>query len=517
MALSEIQEQLLAQGKKLQDFDLPIPPANIARSPISYFDILAECQMGEDMRASLNPEQTLALDTITAAMMDQRPVSKCFFLDGPGGSGKTYLYKALLSTVRGNGEIALPVASTGIAANLLKGGRTYHSQYKLPVPLLENSTSSMRMTSPDANVIRQAKILIWDESTMAPSVALDAVDRLLKDIMKNDVPFGGKVLLLGGDFRQTLPVIPNASRAAIVEASLKFNRHWHEFKPLTLKNNVRSVDLEYSDFLIKVGNGELLNSDGLPEDIIEIPQDLLCSDDLVKQIFGDKLTVADVALFAQKAILSPKNDSVDEINERILDILEGVAQVYISSDSIVDETEQERQNCPVEFLNSLNPSGMSPHKLRLKIGSIIMLLRNLNSKRGLCNGTRMIIKDLKPNLIIAEVLTGSVVGQIVFVPRIDLDSNGSETPFVLRRRQFPIKLAFAMTINKSQGQTLDKLGIYLPEPVFGHGQLYTAMSRVKRRCDVQFKIFPGPEQGNLIQNSAKVFTKNIVYKEIFQI
>jgi ATP-dependent DNA helicase PIF1 len=128
----------------------------------------------------------------------------------------------------------------------------------------------------------------------------------------------------------------------------------------------------------------------------------------------------------------------------------------------------------------------------------------------------LIVNDLKPNIIIAEVLTGSVKGQLVFIPRIDLLSN-DDLPFVLRRRQFPVKLAFAMTINKSQGQTLEKVGVYLPNPVFSHGQFYVALSRVRKACDVKIKIVDGPKQGKLISWSKKVFTKNVVYKEIFNL
>jgi ATP-dependent DNA helicase PIF1 len=122
---------------------------------------------------------------------------------------------------------------------------------------------------------------------------------------------------------------------------------------------------------------------------------------------------------------------------------------------------------------------------------------------------------LKPNLIIAEVLTGTAEKQVVFIPRIDLALANTDLPFVLRRRQFPIKLAFAMTINKSQGQTLENVGIYLPEPVFSHGQLYVALSRVRRSQDVKIKIIDGREQGKLVPGCESTFTKNVVYKEIF--
>ncbi|XP_065320848.1 ATP-dependent DNA helicase PIF1-like [Gordionus sp. m RMFG-2023] len=126
-------------------------------------------------------------------------------------------------------------------------------------------------------------------------------------------------------------------------------------------------------------------------------------------------------------------------------------------------------NFPIEFLHSQTPSGMPPHKLTLKVGTIVMLLRNLSPKKGLCNGTRLIIRHLHINFIDAEVLTGTTKRYRVFFPRIDLAPSDSQLPFTLKRRQFPIIPAFVITINKSQGQTFDHVGLFLPEPVFAHG------------------------------------------------
>ena len=148
--------------------------------------------------------------------------SAVFFIDGPGGTGKTFLYEALLHHARGQGHIALATAWSGIAAVLLEGGRTCHSRFGLPVPMpREAVVSSIKSQSGRAEVLRRARLIVWDEAPMAPREALECVDTLLRDLMSNDLPFGGKVVVLGGDFRQVLPVMPHASREEIVGHAIK--------------------------------------------------------------------------------------------------------------------------------------------------------------------------------------------------------------------------------------------------------------------------------------------------------
>ena len=145
--------------------------------------------------------------SIINAVQDQNHLHRMFFLNATGGYGKTFLIEALLSTVRGIGIIALAVASSGIAAELLKGGRTAHSCFKIPIPVHENSVCSIFLQSHDAKLLKKTSLIIWDEIMMSHVDQVDCVDRSLKDILKVDKPFGGIPVVFAGDPRQILPVL----------------------------------------------------------------------------------------------------------------------------------------------------------------------------------------------------------------------------------------------------------------------------------------------------------------------
>ena len=163
----------------------------------------------------------------------------------------------------------------------------------------------------------------------------------------------------------------------------------------------------------------------------------------------------------------------------------------------------------MEYLNTLNPSGLPPHTLQLKPGCLIILLRNLNPSLGLCNGARLILNTIsRHSYLEATLIGGNLSGSDVLIPRIDLTTEQDfDMPVTWVRRQFPIRPAFAMTINKSQGQTFDKVGLYLEEPVFSHGQLYVALSRCSSAANLRL-LLPPKDDGTF-------WTKNVVYKEIF--
>ena len=117
------------------------------------------------------------------------------------------------------------------------------------------------------------------------------------------------------------------------------------------------------------------------------------------------------------------------------------------------------------------------------------VFRNLNINEGLCNGTRMKIISMKNNVLQCQILTGSKTGTMVFIPRITI-STDEDINYTMYRHQFPVKLAFAMTINKSQGQTFGRIGIDLRSQCFTHGQAYVAFSRAKQILDIFVRLHP---------------------------
>ncbi|XP_074096810.1 ATP-dependent DNA helicase pif1-like [Cotesia typhae] len=405
------------------------------------------------------------------------------FLDAPGGTGKTFLLNLILAEVRRTHEIALAVASSGIAATLLDGGRTAHSAFKLPLNLnvVESPICNIGKASGMAAVLKECQLIIWDECTMAHKKGLEALDRTLRDFRNDQRIMGGVVILLAGDFRQTLPVIQRSTPADELNACLKYSFLWKYVKKITLSTNMRLNLLNddsartFAKQLLDMGDGKLPVNPKSQE--ISFPQNF-CQlqssiEDLDNKVFPNIASnFKNHDWLSERAILAPKNDDVNKINDRIQLKIPGEAVEYKSIDTVTEENDA--INYPIEFLNSLEPSGMPPHKLTLKIGSTILLLRNLNTPK-LCNGTRLAIKQLLPNLIKATIIIGKFKGDVL-IPRIPMIP--TDLPFTFKRLQFPIRLAFAMTINKAQGQSLQVTGLNLSSPCFSHGQLYVACSRL---------------------------------------
>ncbi|KAJ1692544.1 hypothetical protein LUZ63_009242 [Rhynchospora breviuscula] len=440
-----------------------------------------------------------------------------FFIDGPGGTGKTYLYKALLAAVRSRKLIAIATATSGAAANNMPGGRTAHSRFKIPLKLEGTPMCTVSKQSGIAELLRRATLIIWDEASMSKRQAVEALDRTLQDVTDSLHPFGGKIVVFGGDFRQVLPVVRRGTKAQIVDATLPMSPLWTYIKKIKLTRNMRaSSDPWFAQFLLNVGDG---TEPSIGNGFIRIPHEMIIPYTTEEESVNELIETVFPSLnenghrtdyIASRAILSTKNEYVDRLNQHMIESYPGEELIYHSIDTAEDDA---RGNYPSEFLNSLTPNGLPPHILKLKKGCPIILLRNLDPANGLCNGTRLVCRNFQRNVIDAEIATGGHAGKRIFIPRIPLSPPDDDLfPFRFKRKQFPVRLCFAMTINKAQGQTIPNVGVYLPEPVFSHGQLYVALSRGVSRQNTKLLIKSGanvdPEDG--------ACTKNVVYREVLR-
>ncbi|GJY72845.1 DNA helicase [Tanacetum coccineum] len=457
-------------GKSLQNFGLPLPPQDLLTQLNNRllieernYNRVALMHEKNEYVPRLNNKQRIIYDLITDASANNW--QELLFMYGHGGTGKTFLWKTLISALRSEGKIVLAVASSGIASLLLPSGRTAHSRFKLPLELTEESLCRITKNTQLGKLLIDTDLIIWDEAPMNDRRCFEALDRTLRDILNAPFSlFGGKSIVLGGDFRQTLPVKKGASKMEVISSCISESE--------LLINS-------FASWLLDIGDGKIGEPDEKdPENAswIDIPPQYCIPPDeeglsnLIDFIYNQTtLHTPSATTLQQKAIVCPKNETADIINSKVLDMVSGESTTYISNDEATpteNDGAETEMLYPVEHLNTLNLPGFPPHELKLKVGAPVMLLRNVNLTGGLCNGTRMIVTQLMTKLIEVQIITGTRIGEKVFIHRISLNHKDPNLPFIFKRRQFPIKLCYAMTINKSQGQSLNKIGVYLPQSTF---------------------------------------------------
>ncbi|XP_031124334.1 uncharacterized protein LOC116027048 [Ipomoea triloba] len=426
-ALIQLSKLLLVYNKTLRDFpNMPVinEASTVAVENCFLWEELAYDRAGlheesERLQSQLTEEQRRIYDAVISDIYSNN--GGLFFVYGYGGTGKTFLWRALSAFIRAKGHIVINVASSGIASLLLPGGRTAHSRFSIPISVNGDSTCNITQGSQLAELIVQAKLIIWDEAPMMHKHCFEALDKTMRDLLRfvnedsDSKTFGGKTVVLGGDFRQILPVVPKGSRQDIVSAAINSSYLWTHCTTY-------------------------------------LSSDTTCKADGSSSVLSDVHTP--------------------------------------------------------EFLSTIRASGLPNHSLTLKVGSPVMLMRNIDHTLGLCNGTRLVVTKLGNHVVEGSILAGPNAGTKVLIARMTITPSDPRLPFKFNRRQFPLMLSYAMTINKSQGQTLSKVGLILKKPVFVHGQLYVAASRVSQPDGLKILVCNESKQNC---NS----TTNVVYKEVF--
>jgi hypothetical protein len=449
------------KGFEAKESDLYFYEDSIAVPTRGEHDIVDEEQKYLSSLSKMNAGQKQAFSALIDCLQDGSGV---LFLDGPAGTGKTFIIQAFISYIYSKHKKPIIVASTGLAASLYEEGCTAHSMFKIPF-CVNNKTVCALDKSWRTKLFREADILIWDEAVCIEKDAVEAVERGFKELRADQRVFGGLLVVFCGDFRQVLPVIQKSA----LENTIQRTTFWQHTKILRLSENMRAKDdTRFASLLMEIGNGVL--------DSVTIPPCCTSSslDELITFVFPQfEERLYETGYFENRAILAPTNYLVDKVNSILLKRIARKEKIY----TWMESTKKRYKN---DYIRE---------RIALKVGCPVMILANLG--HGLCNGTRMICMELGEETILGKVLTGICAGKRVEISRIVTEN----------KQQFPVALCFAITINKAQGQTLDRVGLYLAAPVFAHGQLYCAFSRARSLDGV--KVF-APENA----------VKNIVHKSI---
>uniref|UniRef100_A0AC34QAX8 ATP-dependent DNA helicase n=1 Tax=Panagrolaimus sp. JU765 TaxID=591449 RepID=A0AC34QAX8_9BILA len=505
LAFRAVLKMILKSDLQISDYPvlellLGLPEFAITDDP-SF--IIQHRDRGIEMEVTLNVDQRTIFNTIIDKVNNPTPnEANCYMIQAPGGCGKSYTLTCLLSTLIGMGKIVKVMAWSGVAASIYPNGQTCHKTFQLDVPFNPDSNSNASFTNDAGKQLIKMDVLIIDEISMVPKHAFNKFDEKLRELMRTNVPFNGKIVILSGDFRQLPPVVQNGTSTDIINCSVRKSHLWHYFAAnlFELAKNERANDVDnFAEEVLAIGDGSTIKNGS-----VELPEVCIFNGNLVEEVFGDMQNSNDFSQFSNRCILATLNSQVDDYNNKVLNYLdEKTERKYFSVDE-VESTHHSITFLPEQFERE-RPRGFPQHELCLRKHAIIHILRNLSIEDGLCNGTRLMIVELGRHIIKCRKINNLSENEeenLVLLPRITLKNE--DGIFILYRHQFPIRLAFSTTINKSQGSTFEFVGIDVSEKIFSHGHLYVALSRTRSWDRIRIKI---PENdGNR--------TRNIVYQSL---
>ncbi|KNF01900.1 hypothetical protein PSTG_05017 [Puccinia striiformis f. sp. tritici PST-78] len=465
-----------------------------------------------DNRKSFNAAQLVFFNKARNVLSSSH--GALLYLDGPGGTGKTYLLNTIIDYADYKNIQRIVVASSGVAALLLKGGQTAHSGFKILIDPAPKSECPIDDDATVAQSLKAVRFIVWDEIVTIHKNAIEAVDLTLKRLCRSSEPFGGKIL----------PVVKYNEYPASYAATVKSSYLWSAIQSFALIENMRlsaalrkpnnEANVRFSASLLRLGEG---TGQTVDRDLVELCDINLRSVDtpqegnlkLIQFVYPDLVEKANAdeevnaVYLNERCILAPLNSDVKRINEQVLARLGGKEVVLTSIDTPDPEG---FDNLPEESLNKLSIAGLPEHIIKLKVGMPVVVTRNLRIGNGICNGSRLVVTRIGQAYICGRLMSGPTAGESVQIPRVKLHNKASpRAGFSFYRYQFPIAPAYAMSVNKSQGQTLSRVGVNLATDVFAHGQLYVALSRVS-----------DTENLLVVKPTVRPAVINVVHKSIFR-
>ena len=533
--LKDLAQRFLASDKDLTDYGLP-KPRNISDElsiELTRYDKKEQFELFQELTREkpLNVEQQQVFDDIFKIVMNHKPGdgNKYIMLQAAGGTGKTTVSIRLQAALRAEGKMVLVCAANTLAATLYDHAYTAHALHKFPVVKeyerdIENPPQCQLRNTPRLELLNTASAICWDEAYSNSKEILESAVQFVKDVVYIDC----------SDIRQTLPIVENGTADETIQQSLVGSHLWPQFNIFKLTTNMRLLatgdqsQISYAESILAIGEGR-----SHPEAVIVRRMDenttsvalknqeyIVHSEDSDASKFEALNWLYpsqdhDPTRFPDSCILAITNTQVNEWNAFVQEHYNrfpGGPKTLWSHDYFTDVDDPHgylARTLDHSILSEFNTNDAPPHRLLLKVNDICRIMRPMKSS-DLATNSLVQILHIGRAVIKVRVLTGKK--QVVLIPRMKFSFTLKYgRSFNITRTQFPLCLAYAMSVNKSQGQTKNRILQDARIEAFAHGQTYVARSRVTDRRNI--KVYITKEQLENVDGVDCPVIVNVVYPQ----